>query len=298
MKQLFIQCLAVGIFSTLTVSTFAQVKTQIPSTNLYIDLSNNFELAKVEGTVNGEDYCLSFLQIEGVSFEQEKSDFDDVEAKYLERKNIVVEKKIEKQIGEFKAIVLSLETDPDIVQVFLGNDDFCTFINVIANDSLQIDEASLERLLSTLEYQPADINPLEAFANFQFTDSLQDWKFSNYAGSVFAFENTKTEDIFMILQLPPALMQTNQSIAEEMHSRYSGNFNSCNVLQEQAWSTKNIEGYQMIIEIDDEEQAGFIYLFVFGNSTNSFLFQGITDEFNDTKLNLFNDIIEKLDFKL
>jgi len=300
MQQKVIQLSFILTFLALAQSAFAQARTKIPNTTLYIDLSDEFELGAVEGEINGKDYRLSFLQVEGVSFEQEKSDFDNVEVKYLERKNIVVENKIEKKIGSFNVIILNLETKPDIMQIFLGNDDFCTFINVTANDSLQINEASVERLLNTLEYKPTDANPLEDFANFQFTDDLQDWKFSNYAGSVFAFENTTTDDIFMILQLPPSLatLESKKYFANEMLNRFSKNFKSCKVLQEQEWNTDKMKGYRMIFEFSTEEEVGYMYMFVFGSTKNLFLFQGISNELDEAKTNLFNEIIEKLDFKL
>ena len=300
MKKLFFKTLLFFILTIISIETFAQEKIQIPTTNLYIQLKDGFELAKESGTINAPNYCLSFMEMADLNFENEKSDFDNIETQYLE-KNIVVKQKKSKKIGNYEAIVISLDVTPDILQIFLGNNQFCTFINIIASDSIPINEQEIEVFLKTLEYIPSSKTPIEEHANFKFVDDKHDWEFVHYAASTFGFQNEKTQDMMMILQLPssPALFESKKSFADEMLNKYRENFDTCEVLRSEEWAADYIEGYRMLIEVTrDKKKAGFMYLFIFGKNENVFIFQGVAKEFDESKVALFNQTINKLDFKL
>lgn len=298
MKQQIVQLSFILTFLALASSTFAQEKTQIPNTNLHIELTTGFELGKEENTIITKDYCMTFMEMADFDFEKEKSDFDDIETQYL-AKNIVVEKKETKQIGNYKAIVISLQTTPDMFQFFLGNQEFCAFINVIANDSIQINEQEVETFLQTLEYIPSTKNAMEEHAKFRFIDDNHDWKFASYNMNIFGFENIKTEDFFMITQLPKATVTaSNEELANQVLNSFKSKFEACNIIKSEPWKTENLDGHRVLVEIiNDGEMSLFLYLFVFDNNENTFLFQGMSQKNETIKVTLFESTIKNLTFK-
>lgn len=129
----------------------AQEKIDLVGTNLKIVLPEGFILTENTAAISNKNYSITFMEMAGIRFSEQITDFENIEADYAE-KGIKVSENEQGKIGKYNALKLVIDSSPAVHQIFFGDDSFCGLVNIIANDTeyiLQKDE--IESVLSTIE---------------------------------------------------------------------------------------------------------------------------------------------------
>lgn len=289
------------IFSFLFNNLQAQDKAPITGTDLKITLQEGYTIDENSAVLACPKYSITFMEMAGVSFDEQQSDFDDVESSYAE-KGIIVKKKQKGKISKYDAILITLDTKPSIYQVFFGNNDFCAFANVIANDTtFTIAPKEVNAILNSIEYESSSKSALEEHANFVITNKKSDWEFMSYVANTYGFENKKTGDALMIIQLPPETLalSSKENLAKQFVTSFQNKMPHIKVTEEGDWKTKKIEGYRMLLDVseDGNENLGLLYVYVFGNNKSAFALQGMGKKNDMATTKLFDDLLKDLAFK-
>jgi hypothetical protein len=288
-------------FSAFSSHLIGQDKVEITGTSLKINLEEGAVMNPNSAVISYKNYDIAFMEMAGVNFYDQRSDFESIELKYL-AKGIVVKKNVNGKIGEYDAQLVTLGSKPAVYQIFLGDKDFCAVINVIANDTTYlIDETEVKAILSSIEYKKSAGSDLEKHANFVIRDENDDWKFTNYVSNFFVFENKNTKDGLLIGQLPPETLieTTAESLVKDVVKGLKDKTPNLKVIEEGPWKMKDIEGYRTILDVSEDGNGnlGLVYLFIFGNDKSTFMVQGLGTK-NDapTKL-LYDNLLKSLEFK-
>ena len=281
---------------------FAQEKSSITGTSLKIKLLEGYKLDENSSAIIGSDFCIDFMEMNGVSFEDTKEDFDSIEYKFA-LKGIEVENKEFGKMGGFDALLISLNSKPSIYQVLFGNDNFCAFANVISNDTFNIvDQEKALSLLNTIEFVQDNRSALVKHGNFTVKNYQKDWNFEENGAmsNMFLFEHKETEDGIMILQLPPeSLLQgSEKQLMNEFVGKYKTQFPNLRVIEEGKLKVKGLNGYKSILAI--EEEGGHLelfYMLVFGNNKSAFVFQGMGKKNDEKTIKLFESFLKNFSLK-
>ena len=269
-----------SLLLALATSLCAQEKVQITGTSLWINVTENLEIDPNSAMIANDLMGISFIDMAGANYSEQKSDFDNAEAQYASE-GIIVKELREGKIANYDAILISLETEPSIVQAFFGNETFCAFANVAAVDPQQeISITDVQALLRQVEFRVEEgVSDLEKHANFKLKQPLDQWRFDAYIASSFSFEHQEYDDIIMIVQLPPETLSLSspEALTQEFISKFSGEFSKMKTEKAEKWSVHDIEGYRTILDLTEEGSAHLelIYIYVFGTAQSTFIFQGL-----------------------
>ncbi|MEO1715379.1 MAG: hypothetical protein AAFU60_18780, partial [Bacteroidota bacterium] len=167
MKMVFRIIPTLALLLALVTSVYAQEKVQITGTNLWINVTEDLEIDPNSAMIANDLLGISFINMAGANYFEQKSDFDNAEAQYASE-GIIVKELREGKIANYDAILISLETEPPIVQAFFGNETFCAFANVAPVDPQQaISIADVQTFLKEVEFRVEEgVSDLEKHANF------------------------------------------------------------------------------------------------------------------------------------
>lgn len=297
-KVFLLQLILLSIF---TYTAIAQSKVQITGTNLKIILKEGFTLDENSATISNQAYGISFLEMAGVNFYEQIDDFKDIEEEYAQ-KGIVVKQNKRGKIGSYEAQLITLESNPAIYQVVFGNSDFFAMANVIAADTLiTINEMEINAMLSSIEYQDSKESALEEHANFVINDENKEWNFVSYTANTFLFENNNSDDVLMIMQLPPEALffDSPKNLTKEFVNKFKEKMPNLEVIEESDWEVNNLKGYRVLLNTikDGNENLELIYMFVFGNEKSSFVIQGLGEKNDLSTKKLFDKLLNQLKLK-
>lgn len=296
MKSVLFQ---IALLLVITGNLVAQDKVQITSTSLKVALPEGFTVDENSSVIVSDAYQIAIIEMAGMNFNEGISDFDNIEERYAE-KGVSVKRNEKGTLGSHNALFIVLESDPAIYQIFLGNDEFCTIINVIAAEAgIPVDEAEINKIFSTIEFIPSTTSALEEHANFTISAENSDWEFTTYMANVFNFQNEQEEMAAMILQLPPETLTqgTLKNVADEVMNRVKDNIVNIKIVQEGDWRTENLEGYRMILEASEGDNVGLLYLFVFGNDKAAHVFQGMAANNDQATKDKIETFVKGIKFK-
>lgn len=289
------------IFFFLSHNLFAQDNSQIIGTSLNLNLEDGWTIDANSAMLSNKDVAIAFVEMAGVNFYDQLEDFKDIESDYA-TKGIKVKKNQKGKIGNYDAVLITLDSKPAIYQIFFGNKEFSVLANVSANDSLAIiDEEKIKTVLSSVEYINETTSAMEKHANFSFLEERKEWKFETYVANSFAFSKTDSDDAVLLMQLPPEtlVLATKENLAKEFVSKYKAKMPQIEIIEEGKWQSKKLEGYKILLDVskDGNENLGVIYMFIFNNPKSTFVFQGMGKK-NDAKtIELFEDFINNLILK-
>lgn len=297
-KVFLLQLILLSIF---TYTAIAQSKVQITGTNLKIILKEGFTLDENSATISNQAYGISFLEMAGVNFYEQIDDFKDIEEEYAQ-KGIIVKQNKRGKIGSYEAQLITLESNPAIYQIVFGNSNFFAMANVIAADTLiTINEMEINAMLSSIEYQDSKESALEEHANFVINDENKEWNFVSYTANTFLFENNNSDDVLMIIQLPPEALffDSPKNLTTEFVSKFKEKMPNLEVIEESDWEVNNLKGYRALLNTikDGNENLELIYMFVFGNEKSSFVIQGLGEKNDLSTKKLFDKLLNQLKLK-
>ena len=185
-------------------------------------------------------------------------------------------------------------------QIFFGNDEFCALINIMGSTgTTSIDEAKLNQIFSTIEFEASTTSALEEHANFTISEENSDWKFMAYMANTFSFQNESTETAALIMQLLPESLDisTQKELAIEFMNKIKESVPNIKIIQSGDWRTIHLEGYRLVLEASEDGNTGLLYLFVFGNDKATHVFQGMADSTDETIKETFETFIQGIKFK-
>lgn len=156
--------------------------------------------------------------------------------------------------------------------------------------------ANLVLKISTL----LSASPLDEHAVFKFKKEDPNWTFMSYASSTFIFQG-KNDNGVLIMQLPPEtlLLATKEALAQQFIARYKTKMKNINVLKEGEQTIGNMEGYQVLLQLESNEDShlGLIYLFIVQSSKAPMVVQGMGKENTPETIVVFDDFLNNLELK-
>lgn len=285
-------------FSFVITNGYTQDPVTITGTSLSMILPDDYTLNENSAIISNEKLSINFMEMPGLDFASQIVDFETIEKDYAE-KGIAVLKNIKGKIANYNAQLITVDAKPSLYQIFFGDANFCALANVIANDSIYIiDEASIHTLLNTIEYTKSEISALEEHAQFTFKNQNEDWTFINYQMNAFTFQNETTEDLIMLMQLPPETlgMVTKEDLAKQFQTQFKSQMPNIKTIEEGSWTANNIEGHRVLLDVgeDGNGNLGLLYIFVFSSSKSTFAFQGMGKNNDDATMELLNSFLDNL----
>lgn len=225
----------------------AQGDIAIPSTNLSLPAASGCTLNEADNSLYCDQFAVSFIQVDGVDFSEEKHDFANIEEDYA-KKGVEVVSKRAGELGSYEALFLHVRGVKEMYQIVFGNEHFFAFANVMLLDTLSNEvQQSIVSTLGRIKYKTSYLSPLQEHAKFRFDPSGTDMRFVTYNGMIFGFENTKTEDALMIFQFPVAAKTEGLAfILDQMFSSLSEKGMSVEIMEEGELSTSSFEGLYRI----------------------------------------------------
>ncbi|MGH1436955.1 MAG: hypothetical protein ACRBG0_21130 [Lewinella sp.] len=297
------------IFSFLLIlfcvtSTNAQSEgtaTQIPGTNFYLEIPEAYTLLAESNGITDGNVTVGMLEMADVNYENEKSDFDNIQSDYA-AKGIELKEKRAFKFGKYDALFFDLATTPKIYQVFFGAENFCGFFNIIVNNEQDFELAPLLKMLSSVSYRPSTLDPMEEHALFTIGTEEQGWSFANFSMNSFGFEHEGSEDMLLIMQLPgQVLLQARpQDLLIEMRNKFRLNEEmTIKTMDEGTITVAGEEGYFMELEVTTKSDGdtGLLYLCCFGNKNAVLLFQGMGDAIDKSSLERYKKLLPTITIK-
>lgn len=289
------------LFSCAFAGLSAQ-QTKIPGTNLKLELKDGFKLDKNAASISNSQYSIVFIEMQGINFYDQIEDFDDIESQYAE-KGISVKKNVKGKVNNYDAQLITLDSEPFVFQVFFGDDTFCAIANATGIDAtIALEEIRVKELLGTIEYEKSTLSALDEHALFKFTNESEDWKFVSYQVNNFAFENVKTDDVILLMQLPleTLVLHTKESLAQEMATKLEGKIPTLKTIKEGPFSINKLDGHRLLLDVGKEGNSHLelIYVYVFKSTKSTFMFQGMgakNDRATKKMLESFLENIELID---
>ena len=256
-----------------------QSLTQIEGTDLHLELPAGYALVPGLPSISNDVISITFMQAGMLSYYDNLSDFDNIEADYAE-KGIVVKDWREGKLGQYDAFIIELEVEPQMSQVFFGDDTFSAFVQIISTpgESYAVDEVMKE--LSSISYRVSESDPLEEHAQFELPDELLDeWTFQGLNLNNFMFEHEATGDVALLLQLPGDTWfgTTPELITRQFIEKYKGQGFTLTTLLEGKTEIAGTSAYQWLAQLfkDEDTVNSFLHIAAFGNAKGAFVFNGI-----------------------
>lgn len=300
MKYTLIRLTSLIIFLSLSFVTFAQQKSIISGTSLSIELKHGFELYEDEPILYNDDYEIEFMEMAGSAFISQRTDYDNLEAIYA-KDDLIIESKREGQINGYQAYFISLDNDPDVYQVFLGNGFFVAIAIITTYDSIQIDENFINDFLGTIEYNQQTNDSWKEKAYFEFIDENSDWSLSKLEANKFTFANDNSTDVVMIVQMKPmnGKLYLEDAFKTSYKKSFAKSFQELELIEEEILTTDEFDGYKATFKVNMNESNPecIAYSFVSGNDQFTFMFQGINLENDKAAIQRFEAFLKNIRFK-
>ncbi len=279
MKKVIYCCSLLGYLLCQAQVFLAQEKVSIVGTNLKISLTQAYTLNANAAMVSSPKDEIIFMEMAGVNYQEQMKDFENIEVQYAE-KGIQLQQKRNGKINTYDAILMSFETQPDMYQVFFGNENFCAMATVVAKDTTStLDESAIYSMLNTIEYENNPGAALDQHANFVVKAHDEPWEFMNYTGNMFFYENKRSEEGLLVMQLPveTLLLGTEADLAHEFVNKMKAKMPALKLIADEAWQAKNVKGHRILLDTGEDGQGnlGLLYLFVFQGEKSAFVFQGM-----------------------
>lgn len=282
-------------------SAWSQSEYQLPTTNLIINVDDQYVLDANSALVSSQDWEMIFLEMAGINYQDQLGNFRDLEAKYA-AKGIALKKQQEGKISQYDAMFVTLETEPATYQVFFGNTEFCAVATVKSTEALGvIDETEINSIINTVQYKPSTLTALEEHAHFTIVNQEEEWEFLSYTVNVFGFEHKNTDNALLILQLPPETLAftTKELLAQEFVDKFQTNMPNIEVIEKKEWQVNGLDGYKLLLDVsaDGQGNLGLVYMFIFGNEKATFAVQGMGKKNDDETKAIYDKLVEGLRMK-
>ncbi|MFK8102051.1 MAG: hypothetical protein AB8G15_05995 [Saprospiraceae bacterium] len=279
MKKIIYCCSILCYLMCQAQTFFAQKSVSIVGTNLKISLTENYTLNPNSAMISSPTNDIVFMEMAGVNYQGQMKDFEGIEGQYAE-KGIQLQQKRNGKINTYDAILMSFETQPDMYQVFFGNEFFCAMATVVAKDTMStLDESAIYLMLNTIEYEKSTESALDLHANFIIEPHDEPWEFMDYTGNMFFYENKRSEEGLLVMQLPlePLLLSTEADLGHEFVNKMKAKMPELKIIEDEAWQAKNVKGHRILLDTgkDGKGNLGLLYLFVFQGKNSAFVFQGM-----------------------
>ncbi|MEL6836145.1 MAG: hypothetical protein AAFY48_11335 [Bacteroidota bacterium] len=274
--------------------------TQIAGTDLHLQLPSGYSLIDDAPGIMNDIVGITFMQMGEMSYYDNVSDFDGIEAGY-EEEGIVVKDRRNGKLGQYEAIILEFDSEPQICQAFFGNNDFCALVQIIGTPGESFVTEEVINDLGSITYRPSTIDPITEHAKFQLTEEVdQEWVSQGFNMGSFMFEHPASGDAILLLQLPAAtwLSVTPKLLAQQFTDKYTKQGMQLNILLESETTVGGTPAYQYILELSGnaEIEKSYLYLVAFGNENAACVFNGLGEKDTPERRARFTTFLEQISF--
>ncbi len=274
--------------------------TQIEGTDLHLQLPPGYALIDDTPGIMNDLVSITFMQMGEISYYDNIADFADIEAGYAEE-GILVKDRRDGKLSQYDAIIIEIESEPQISQAFFGNDDFCALIQIIGSTDTTFSTKEVISDLNTLVWQPSGLSALEEHALFNLGEGVsKEWIFQGFNIGNFIFEHPASGDAILLFQLPAASLggNTPKELAQQFLDKYSENGMVVNILFEDVPTIASTPAHRYIIELSSaaELENSFLYLVAFGGDTAACVFNGLGEKDTPERRARFEVFLEQISF--
>ncbi|MEM7297021.1 MAG: hypothetical protein AAF391_02010 [Bacteroidota bacterium] len=271
---------------------------KIAGTNLSLQMPEGYsEISEVSGITN-DTVVITFMEMTDISYYANMSDFDDIEAGYAE-KGIRVQERYNGKLGKYDAIIILLDSEPQLSQVFFGDDSFSSIVQILGTPGIPFSTEAIIADLVTIQQSVSEISPLEEHALFQFSETVaKEWIFEKHSMSMFFFEHQEFKDVCIVTQLPGGvwLLLEPKGLAQQFLDKYKEQGNTITIFSEEEIEIADTPAYSVHFSLLTEDEAELemkiIRLVTFGNGTGAFVFQLMGKENNENTMARFDRLMK------